>query len=112
MSHTYREEVECTIGEHETVISICTDVTCTYAGCPASGPTYSSGGEPAEGPEFECGEAYLELEGLQGIVRMKKEQLDALFGDIFITAFFDRAEENAAENYDPSDDEPDERDYD
>ena len=40
MTRTYKIELEF-------------EVKMTYAGAPATGPSYSSGGEPAEPPEFE-----------------------------------------------------------
>jgi hypothetical protein len=41
------------------------DFKITSYGCPATGPSYSSGGEPAEGPEFEI--TVHEIVGKEGL---------------------------------------------
>jgi hypothetical protein len=113
MSYPYSEEVEAKIGEHEITITISTDVVCTFGGAPATPPSYSSGGEPAEAPEFEADPAWIEIFGHKGTITLNASALNALFGEKFMDEFYERAEEEASKNYDPSDDEPDyEDDYD
>jgi hypothetical protein len=106
MSYTHEEEVEGKMVDQEVVGTLSTEVSCTYAGAPESGPTYSSGGEPAEPAEFECDGLWLQLDNGEAI-SLSINQGEALFGVDFMTAFYERAEEKAAENYDPGDDMPD-----
>jgi len=56
------------------------DLVCTYAGCPATGPSYSCGGQPAEGPEFEVHGVRLINPSMQ-LVSMTETQFCMIFPD-------------------------------
>jgi hypothetical protein len=79
---------------------VCLDVeveyTCTFKGRPASGPTYSCGGQPAEPPEFNIRVMY---NGQDITTILTEDQLDSLR---------DKAAEEYA-NQEP--DYPDDDDY-
>jgi hypothetical protein len=46
-------DIEVTIVYNDEDVDATVDYTVTYWGAPEQGPTYSCGGQPAEGPEFE-----------------------------------------------------------
>lgn len=106
MSYTHSEEVEYIVNGEEVSVSLFCDVNCIYGGAPASGPTYSSGGEPEEPPEFETETAYIVFVADVPSLTLSEEQLEQIFGAKFMQEFYDRAIEKASESYE-TDDEPD-----
>jgi len=54
----YKVQLQRTINagtdqEEDVDVDVEVEMECTYRGRPATGPSYASGGEPAEAPEFE-----------------------------------------------------------
>ncbi len=70
------------------------DFKCTYAGCPSTGPTYSCGGQPAEGPEWELEEIRLVLNDMKPVV-LDESQFTTIFpdGDDILTNAYEWAHE-------------------
>ena len=104
MTYAYSEEVDFKVGGYETSVTLCCDVKMISPGYPETGPTYSSGGEPAEGPEFECDDAYIDFGNFVAPMYFKKGQLEAIFGESFMSEFYERAQEKANEEWE--EDEP------
>lgn len=111
MTYTYEKEVDFTVGDKELTVTLLCDVKCTYAGHPGSGPSLSGPGEPAEGPEFETEDLYIQI-GETKPIKLDIFQAHALFGEDFCNEFDEEAIEAAGENSSDSDYEPDDyRDY-
>ncbi len=99
MTRTYKVELEF-------------EVKMTYAGAPASGPSYSSGGEPAEPPEFEIESISIvgDKETVEKLYKKYKEErpnqlatpdsYDQFFADMIYNKVLDQAYED---NWDESD---------
>lgn len=106
----YREEVTVQFGKLELSAELICNVKMTSAGAPESGPTFSSGGEPAEPPEFECEDIELEFSTLQ---ISKIDNPAEILGEDFIELFQDRAIEKMGPEIlaDPGDDEDRFEDY-
>ena len=61
-------------------VNVEVDMIMTYAGRPATGPSYSCGGEPAEGPEFEVMEVRIINPSMRP-VKLTETQFCILFPD-------------------------------
>jgi len=80
-------------------------VVCTYRGCPQTGPTYSCGGQPAEGPEFEL-DTYEVFVGQTVILRGDDwSKAEALFGAKIWNHLYDEAVADAEANPEEEGDE-------
>jgi hypothetical protein len=93
-------------GEHKSTFEFTFEMIMTSPGYPATGPSYSSGGEPAEPPEWEIDEIRLNLHGEKSLILIDAQCI-ALIGQKCFDKWVERAVEFATDNY-----EPDDRDYD
>lgn len=99
MSKTYTIEIEV-------------EVKMTHPGYPATGPSYSSGGEPGAGPEFEIGTISFvgDKETVDAVYKKAKDEAvkrgiePARFDQYFADMIYDKALDKAAED-DWSDDD-------
>ena len=108
MTRTYKIELEF-------------EVKMTYAGVPATGPSYSSGGEPAEPPEFEI--EHCSIAGdpsfIESLYKKYKEDKKALgvvtidsFDQFFADLIYDKVLDMAYEDTWDSSDYPEDYDRD
>lgn len=64
----------------ELVLDVEVEYTCVSKGRPASGPTYSCGGEPAEDPEFQIDRVMCNGEDIRGA--LTEDQLDSIRDEV------------------------------
>lgn len=94
-----KREIEVYITVNDVEVAAEIDYRVTSWGAPASGPSYSSGGEPAEPPEFEIDKITVNLNNNE--VEMNWDNLSEQDQDKIDQAIYEELDKGPDDYYDP-----------